>query len=282
MKKLLKLMFLLLLLPLSVGCDQEINSSNNEIVPSNSSEQISNQDSTSVNNEVGANSSFNSEINYDTSENNENEQINKIKEQLKSTPTKDGLVFAGWYSDEKLTNLVTLYSDLNGISKLYPKWISVYSKTYHVREVETTIKDEGRRKQRIDEVDLYLDYDYEGLIFAGYKNFEVEVSLDVKELDDGYQHVLLYSDTNCPNTGTIGYFITNTVLGKNKEDPSLLCWYPFEHCAGDKDSSWQTHKFTTNIAIEDLQDKLYIRYDASGKFNDDWVNKNVIVKVTPK
>ena len=95
MKKLLKLMFLLLLLPLSVGCDQEINSSNNEIVPSNSSEQISNQDSTSVNNEVGANSSFNSEINYDTSENNENEQINKIKEQLKSTPTKDGLVFAG-------------------------------------------------------------------------------------------------------------------------------------------------------------------------------------------
>lgn len=261
MKKSLKLMFLLLLLPLSVGCDQEINSSNNEIVPSNSSEQISNQDSTSVNNEVGANSSFNSEINYNTSENNENEQINKIKEQLKNTPTKDGLVFAGWYSDEKLTNLVTLYSNLNGISKLYPKWISVGSKTYHVREVETTITDEGRRKQRID---------------------EVEVSLDVKELDDGHQHVLLYSDTNCPNTGTIGYFITNTVLGKNKEDPSLLCWYPFEHCAGGKDSSWQTHKFTTNIAIEDLQDKLYIRYDVSGKFNDDWVSKNVIVKVTPK
>ncbi len=283
MKKTRNLLSLLLLSFLLIGCDETpISSIINESISSNSQEHS-----------LNINNSSNSELNYDSSIsggniendsslNKEDEHIKLIKEQLKTIPTREGSVFAGWYSDEKLTNLVTLYSDLNGISKLYPKWISVDARTYQVRLDEATITDSGRRKQRIDEVDLHLDYDYHGLIFAGYSYFEVTVSLEVKELDDGYQHVLLYSDTNCPNTGTISYFITNTVLGKNEEDPSLLCWYPFEHCAGEKDSSWNTHQFTTNISIEDLKDKLYIRYDASGNFDDDWVSKNIVVKVTPK
>ena len=286
MKKMLKFILPVFVSILLTGCE-EFSSINSSLINS-SSETINNDNESSSDiscEEISSSSclendppSSSEDLIIDVGNNSNRDEIIEI---LKTRPVKEGFVFAGWFSDQKLTNLITIYSDLEGIEKLYPKWVSITPKTYSVRTTEASVTDSGRRNQRVDEVNLHLDYDYEGLLFAGYNYFEVEVTMSIKEDDDGYQHCLLYSDMNCPNTGTVGYFVTHEVLGKDVDDPSLLCWYTYEHTAGSKNSSWQTYTFKTIININDLVDKIYIRYDASGNFNDTWVNKNVIVKVKP-
>ena len=271
MKINIKIVTVLLSMLLLCGCSDIVISSNDSV----DSEKVSSSEEISYNSSPISSSE---EIIEDSNCESDN---NSLIEKLKTTPSKEGYVFSGWYSDIYFTNLVTTYSNLDGITNVYPKFVFINQKNYNVRNYEVSITDSGRRKQPIDEEKLHLYYDYFELKKLGYKYFEVQVSWMAKEKDDGYQHILLYSDTNCPNTGTVGYFITDKVLGKDVQDPSLLCWYSFEHNVGEKDTSWRSYNFTTVISLDDLKDKIYIRYDASGNFNDTWNNKNINVKVKP-
>lgn len=201
---------------------------------------------------------------------------------LNSIPTKDGFIFGGWYADSDLTKPVNKDTEkLYQINSLYAKWITADTKSYDVRNDSATITDSGRKHQKCDTVLLNKDFDYEGLLFAGYTSFEIAFQFDVYEINDGYQYVFFYKDKNCVDTSSIDYFINNTILGNTPDDPSLLYGYRFEHTPGASDSSTYAHSFVAHIDIKNMKDSLYIRYGASGNGEDTWVNQNVKITVTP-
>ena len=205
-----------------------------------------------------------------------------ISQVLRTTPKKDGFIFGGWYSDDSLTQLVTSKSeDLNQVTNLYAKWITAEVKDYDVRFYPSTITDSGRKYQQCDIVRLCDDFDYQGLIFAGYTKFKVTFTFEISEQHDGYQYVFLYKNQNCVDTASLDYFVSNKLYGKTPEDPTLLSSYRFEHSPGVVDKSWDQYSFTSYIDIADLEKELYIRYGASGKYDDNWLNQNVCLRVEP-
>ncbi len=221
------------------------------------------------------------ELNGGTAEslNAEGASINSV---LRTVPKKDGFIFGGWYSDDGLTQLITKDSeDLSQVTNVYAKWITAEVKDYDVRFYPSTITDSGRKYQQCDLVRLCDDYDYQGLIFAGYTKFKVTFTFEISEQNDGYQYVFLYKDHNCVDTASLDYFISNKLYGKTPDDPSLLSSYRFEHSPGVVDESWDQYTFTSYIDIADLERELYIRYGASGKYDDNWLNQNVRLRVEP-
>lgn len=207
---------------------------------------------------------------------------------IRSKPTKEGYVFAGWYSDENFKD----YIDPNHITatqyskgKAYAKWISSAKTTYQVRDYEVSISDAGRKKQQMDIVEISTSADYTLLDLerAGFTYIEVEITLDIKEVNDGYQYIFLYKDDVLPDTDMdLTEFYNKYVNGESStEDPSLLHLFKYEHGPGEKDTSWNRVTFRRSLRISDLKDDLYIRYGASGKDDDTWRNQNVSVTITP-
>lgn len=230
-------------------------------------------------------SSCNTSITINTNggylENSDTEGLS-IKEIIETIPTKEGYIFGGWYSDKELTQLVTLDGEnLRQIKNVNAKWITADKKEYDVRSYSATITDSGRKYQQYDIIRLAEDFDYQGLLYAGYTEFKVTFSFEISEQHDGYQYVFLYKNQDCVDTASLDYFISNTLYGQTPSDPTLLCSYRFEHSPGIADSNWMPYSFTAYIDIEDLEDELYIRYGASGKYDDNWLNRNVIVYVEP-
>ena len=216
----------------------------------------------------------------------------KFADAVKLRPSKEGFVFAGWYSDENLTDYIipdhitaTQYSK----GTLYPKWIEINPITCAVRADVATITDSGRSKQKMDIA--FLDsLNITDLKRAGYTKLHITVSYDVREVNDGSQYVFLYQDKNCAQPkdeeGSLADMIwgdsLDGILGnKDPGDPTLLYTHKGEHGSGKKDSSWATQSFTLSLSIDDIIDHLYIRYGASGKDEDTWECKNIFVTVTP-
>jgi hypothetical protein len=105
----------------------------------------------------------------------------------------------------------------------------------------------------------------------------------MKEVNDGYQYVFLYKDGVLPDTEMdLMEFYDKYVFGEStEEDPSLLHAFKHEHGPGEKDTSWDRVTFKKSLRISDLKNDLYIRYGASGKDEDNWENRNVVVTITP-
>lgn len=215
------------------------------------------------------------------------EEVNNFKSAVNLIPQKEGYVFAGWYSDEALTDYINPSSPTKAqVSKgcAYAKWLVVESQQYYIRtESETTVTDSGRAKQQMDVVSFSSDYKISDLINSGYKKLKISVSLDVRERDDGYQYIFLYSDTKCASTNinSIMDVYDKYIFGKNEADPSLIYMHKFTHGGDSKNTTWGTVYFTVTIDTDRLEDDLYIRYGASGKYSDDWSNKNLEVTITP-
>ena len=221
----------------------------------------------------------------------DNENL-KFAEAVNLKPTRAGFVFAGWYSDEALTDyIIPNFITYSQYSKgtLYPKWIKVDPVSYSVRTETATVTDSGRSKQKMDVVYLN-ELNMTDLKRAGYTKLQVTVSYDVREENDGYQYVFLYQDENCAQPKNEENSLADMLWGdsldkilgnKDPGDPTLLYSYKGEHGPGKKDTTWGTQKFTVTLSVEDIIDNLYIRYGASGKDEDDWLCKNIIVTITP-
>ena len=216
----------------------------------------------------------------------------KFSEVVKMKPSKEGFAFAGWYSDEALTDYIIpdhITDKQYQKATLYPKWIKVDPVTFDVRKDEATIRDTGRIHQVMDTVYLSQSLNVTDLTRAGYTKIKVDISLEVKEVNDGYQYIFFYSDTNCAapeNDDSLADKLfgdhLDEILGSNDgSDPSLIWTKQFEHGA-KKDTAWSVHTFTTYIELGSLNDNLYVRYGASGNDDDDWINRNVTVTVTPQ
>ena len=214
--------------------------------------------------------------------------IDSFKSAVKLIPRKKGYIFDGWYSDENLTDKIKPASPTKEqISKgtAFAKWLLVETKSYSIRTgSEVTITDSGRQNQPLDVVDFSSDYNVKNLVNSGYKKIVVTFSIDVMERDDGYQYIFLYSDTSCASHGInsiMDAFDKYVFSDDDDADPSLLYMHKFTHGGDQKNSSWGTVYFTVTLDATRLKDDLYIRYGASGKYNDDWCNKNIEITITP-
>ncbi len=214
------------------------------------------------------------------------EEISELEQVVSTIPTKEGMIFVGWYSDAGFTDYINPQNITDAQKEkntAYAKWIEIPKETeYLVREAPVTINDSGCNKQQMDCISLIDNFDIVDLTRAGYTSMKFTITLDVCEKDDGYQYVLLYRDTNCTlGEVSVSSVFSQYVLGESQDDPSMLYLHKFEHNPGVADNSWGTVTFSATIPLSDIKGNVYIRYDASGNNEDDWLNKNVKALVVP-
>ncbi len=206
-----------------------------------------------------------------------------IDEISKLIPTKSGMEFAGWYSDAECSDYIEpgkVSPAQRAANTAYAKWIVVKpSQTYAVRKTEATITNAGRESRQPDLIPISNDFNVVYMARAGYKTLKLEVSMEIKEKDDGYQHIYFYSDTNCVADSSVNSYVDKYVFGENPNDPSLVYAKDYEHGEGEKNTNWETVTFSAPIQINLLKKDIYMRYGASGKGDNDWVNKNIVVTV---
>ena len=138
----------------------------------------------------------------------------------------------------------------------YPNPYTTEFKT--IRTATQRITDSGHFKQHFDVV----SFDTYGINLntikqQGYKTITFHIRLDVREIDDGYQHLFLFSSASQSND-------------------YLLASRQFEH-SPSKDTTWWVHYenelYFRDIAIDKfVNNQFIIRYDGSGKNNDTWEN----------
>ncbi len=129
-----------------------------------------------------------------------------------------------------------------------------------VRSSEKTITDNGRFTNPYDNVNLSNSgYTFNDLLLRNITTVNVVISLDAKEVDDGYQHIFLYD----------GSLQTSNLLGS----------YEFEHGSGYKNTQYndvdKPYVFIFTIPLAELTSSFTIRYGASGNYADTWKNKNI-------
>ena len=130
-----------------------------------------------------------------------------------------------------------------------------------IRAPEFTIYDIGDMKNAYDIISFqYLTgLTLWELKYQGYKKLDLTISLDVREIYDGYQYIAFY-DGDSTKAKEFGYI-------------------KFEHGPKYRDTEYATHEFTFSIDIDEItSDYLCIRYNATRNRDDDWVNKNLIIE----
>lgn len=127
-----------------------------------------------------------------------------------------------------------------------------------------TITDAGRFENRADVVKISKLYWGEGIDLSemyqnGYNTLVLEIQMEVNELDDGYQYIFIYDDL---------------------ERDSWLAGGKFEHGSGYLKSEKTIYYFYIELNISDITNNDFvIRYDASGKNDDDWQCNNVFGQI---
>lgn len=197
---------------------------------------------------------------------------------------KENELFVGWF-DEYNNKIEKITGDMTRNLNLTAK----FTKTQFQKELRSetvSITDTGIEKQKVDSIDLSRYVNLETLKEYGYNKVEITVTMDVKEVYDGYQHVYLYSNSyvgvDKSNKSLMG-IVYKYMLGRQEQvdDPYFLASNVFEHSAGKCDKNWATYKMTFVIDLDNLIEsgKLCIRYSASGLFQgfgiNTWQNKNI-------
>ena len=131
-----------------------------------------------------------------------------------------------------------------------------YFKSHKIRSSEYWIYDDGVFNNPYDRVDFNIlynnQYDLTKLAQQGYRTVVIEATLDVKEVNHGYQYIYLFDDTSTNSYITGGQFdYGHNVL---RTDYSSFTFY-FE------------------VPIFNLTNVL--RYHATGFQEDTWANKEL-------
>ncbi|MDE6397944.1 MAG: InlB B-repeat-containing protein [Clostridiales bacterium] len=167
-----------------------------------------------------------------------------------SSPYDPCFRFLGWFADKNLTVSKSSVKPGEGNVTVYAKWRYDYSfASYYGEE---TITDAGVLKNPYKSIYIGLSdtAKAQALIDMGLKYFVVDLWINMWELDDGYQHFYLYSDLN-----------------------SGELWHQeHEHDSSKKNSTPDVAHYTAVVPIDKIigKDYIYLRFDASGKRDDDW------------
>jgi hypothetical protein len=122
------------------------------------------------------------------------------------------------------------------------------------------ITDAGPLKNPYDVVNFAktFDVDLDRYKEKGYTKINFSIQMDMREIDDGYAWVYLYSS----DTPSTSYQIASDMRDLNS------------------DKQWRPEYITfLKIDINSFDKSFVIRYDGTGKNDDDWENKNVKVKL---
>lgn len=141
-----------------------------------------------------------------------------------------------------------------------------YSKVDIERAKENTvytITDSGRFNQDYDIVNFnrYFGLDICTMKQLGYKYIDINLQLSIKEDWDGYQWIFLFSSCLKSN---------DYLIAENEKMSATSSYIAY---------SFSFEKIDINVFDENLN-TLYIRYGASGNYEDDWFNKNLKVGLT--
>ena len=172
------------------------------------------------------------------------------------------LVFLGWYTDMNFNTKVTSIStSATGNKTYYAKWrydagrLSRYG-TYTITDVDPYTE------EYYDSIHLGLKSNnlYQELKNIGIKYIYLEFKLQIREINDGYQEVLIYKDTS-PISNPI-WSLTN-----------------IEHDPSGTNTTPAYYIWTCTFSIDDLKDCnfLYVRYGAHGFGADTWVTERLYV-----
>ena len=182
--------------------------------------------------------------------------------ELITLPTYIRAGFDGSIRDEKENKIYTFGSvyEIRGNKILNVYWQSNdILGTYLIREEEVKINDSGRFKNHYDVLDLTKltgGRNIQELKDKGYKTLRLTISLDIKEIDDGLQYVFIYYSEG--------------------SDAQEIDRFEISHGGAGKNTSYGNYVHTFLLKLSDIpSDKIYIRYGASGKWDDDWKNKNI-------
>ena len=128
----------------------------------------------------------------------------------------------------------------------------------YTRETEYMITDDGINSQPMDRITT-SDYTYYPLEMRNHFAYvTVVITLDVAEVNDGYQQFYLYNGVNT-NAGLLG---SKT----------------YEHASGSLNTNYATAVVSIQVALNTfLNNDIVIRYSASGNNADTWLNKNLTV-----
>lgn len=146
----------------------------------------------------------------------------------------------------------------------------IYNSTFDndklpVRQREFTITDENDlNKQPHDIIDLntYCYYGPRVLRTHGYKTIIITISLDMKEVDSGYQEFYIYNGPEMTSS--------NLLFQKNN----------YEYGGSNKKTTYGKVSFSQSLMLSEIQyPTLYIRYGAHGSGRDNWMNKNLYVTI---
>ena len=172
------------------------------------------------------------------------------------TPTRSNYGFIGWFTSASGGTQVTSTSKVKGTTvTLFAQWILL--KDSVDCSVDHTPEGTMKRDQKITDSDgkydtlTFTNLDFAKLKSLGYTTVTLTITLDVSEIDDGYQDIWICKQG------------TNTRL-LNKE---------FEHNSSKKDTSWGRYTFTFTLNVNEVfssDGKMRIEYGANGKKDDDW------------
>ena len=142
--------------------------------------------------------------------------------------------------------------------------------TYETKEIEFRnatykITDAGIYKNPMDII-KFADFDVnvDNLINLGFRYVDFLISLNVREVDDGYQYIHLYK-------------------APSQEDKHHLASRRFEHSPGSKDTNWYYHHEEdlgfNRINLMNFGREFVLRYSADGSMGDTWENKGLMIQL---
>lgn len=159
--------------------------------------------------------------------------------------------FYGWYEDANFTKPITQISASHtGNIDLYAKYD--YTQYIYSNMVNWTITDSGNVKKIICDKQYFNRYFSE--INGAFDKVKIELTLIMKEIDDGYQEIKLYCYLD------------------DKTKSVIIDESAFEYGGNSKNSNFNKVTFAEefNISVLNNFNELYLEFGAHGFGNDDW------------
>ena len=125
--------------------------------------------------------------------------------------------------------------------------------------IPITITDAGRMKNKYVEIDLkeLLGVYPSTMINEGFTEIKIKLTFEFREIDDGYRHLFIFPTNGTENVNAYiadyDFYTENAVL-----------------------KNWTKHIAEMTFSIDKLNnEKIYLRFGASGSGDDDWQIRNI-------